>query len=90
MLGKKANGVVVILLIIVIIFIIAWGVSKSGRECSNNVDCGTDRYCGSDFRCHDIPAIEKTVVEHDYIPAALIIAMGMIAAAIILKKKKSA
>ncbi|MBI2662339.1 hypothetical protein HYX11_02685 [Candidatus Woesearchaeota archaeon] len=57
------------------------------RGCSSNKDCANNQYCGSDFECHDFP--EKIIVkQNEYVPAAIIIAAGMIAMAVVIKWRK--
>jgi hypothetical protein len=63
-------------------------VSKKGRECNLNSDCGSERFCGSDFKCHDYPSIQKTVNNYNFMPAATIIALAIVLAALILRFKR--
>ena len=87
MLAKKANAGALVLLVIVIIILVIWWVSVANRECNVDLDCEAEHYCGSDFRCHQIPVIEKTVKSYDTTIASLILAIGLVVAAIILRKK---
>lgn len=83
--GKKGSIVVPIIVVIALFVIVYQVVSLVGRECSKDKDCkSTNDYCGSDFKCHPHPVITKT----NYIPAALIIAAGLIIAALILRWKR--
>jgi len=76
----------------VFLFSLIYTVNQSKKECTMNKDCSGSEYCGSDFKCHDFPAIEKEVskevvkYEQSYIAASAIIAFGLILAAYIFKK----
>lgn len=58
------------------------------KECETNDDCTSDNYCGSDFKCHEYPSIEKTIVKKDYTTAAGIIGLCIIIVALILRKRR--
>ena len=58
------------------------------RECSGDSDCTSEQYCGSDFKCHEHKVINNTFVEHNYMIPALIVAFGLIGAAVILRYKR--
>jgi hypothetical protein len=89
MMGKKGQGVAwVIIIIIIIIILIGWWASVSNRECRGDLDCGPEHYCGSDYRCHQVPVIEKTVSQYDLTKPAVIIGIALVLAAIILRRKK--
>ena len=47
----------------VILFSIVYTVNEAKKECRINNDCKTSQYCGSDFKCHDFPVVEKEVVK---------------------------
>jgi hypothetical protein len=88
---KKADGGITAIIIVVIILVfIGWLVNIGNRECNTNGDCGKGSYCGSDFACHEMPVIEKTVNVGggSYIVAALILGISMITASLILKWDK--
>ncbi|MBS3132330.1 hypothetical protein J4212_07910 [Candidatus Woesearchaeota archaeon] len=55
------------------------------RECSSNESCGKGYYCGSDFSCHEMPTIEKTVVQNNLIVPSIIIGIAIIIAAFVMK-----
>ncbi|MBI2548890.1 hypothetical protein HYW21_06080 [Candidatus Woesearchaeota archaeon] len=80
--GKKADGALlaIIALLVIIIIIVARDLFIP-RECKEDDDCAANQYCGSDFECHDIPIVK----ENSFIVPALIIAIGLIIAAIILR-----
>ena len=86
--NKKGNIILGVLLIVIIIIIIVWLAGMAGRQCRRDTDCGTERYCGSDFKCHNIPVIEKTVIEnhYDFTVAGFLIALGIVIAAIIIRR----
>ena len=77
------------LVVIVILLIIVLGVERSGRECNGNDDCKNNQYCGSDFKCHNHPVIEKNVVRYDFTWAGIVVALSILAAAFIINGKWS-
>lgn len=80
--GKKANGALlaIIALLVIIIIIVARDIFVS-KECREDDDCGENQYCASDFECHNIPVVK----ENNLVLPAMIIAIGLIIAAIILR-----
>jgi|GEM_PF-5488821 hypothetical protein len=84
---KGEMGLLIILVIIIVLFFFGWLINVSQRECRTNRDCGSESYCGSDFSCHQYPTIQKTVVQYDLAPAAVIIGLALIFAAIIFRKQ---
>lgn len=86
--NKKAEGISgIILTVILVVVIVAWLLSLIGRECSKDTDCGKNNYCGSDFTCHEIPALQKNVYEIQLLWPAIILALALIAAAFIIRGK---
>jgi hypothetical protein len=75
-------GAIVVVLVIVIIGYYA------GRECSKDTDCGSERYCGSDFKCHEFRIIQKTEVHYDFIVPAVVVGIAIVIAAYVLRDKK--
>lgn len=75
--------VISIIIVIALFIIIGQVVNLAQRECSSDKDCSSESYCGSDFQCHEYPSITK----YNLIPAAFIIALGIIGAAFILRWK---
>ena len=75
------NWLVVIIIIIVVLAL--WIVNIAGRECSDNDDCGELQYCGSDFECHDKEVVY--VEKNEYLLPSVIIAVGLVVAAVIFK-----
>lgn len=55
----------------------------ASKECTQNTDCGSTSYCGSDFQCHAHPTIETTIENTDYTTPALILGISMIIATFI-------
>jgi len=87
---KKADGGLTIVLVVVIIAVfLGWLVNLGSKECRSNSDCGNGLYCGSDFACHQIPIIEKTIVKNNLIWSSTIIGTAIIISALILKSKIS-
>ncbi|MBW2974913.1 hypothetical protein KY366_04310 [Candidatus Woesearchaeota archaeon] len=84
--NKKAEVTVglILLVLIILIFLSLWGLSSSA-ECKSNRDCGENSYCGSDLSCHEMPVIEKTVVQRSFTLPLLIICTTVIALAVIWK-----
>ena len=88
--SKKANGALIILVVVVIIIILYLIIDAATKECWKDTDCGQERYCGSDFKCHDMKIINKTIINNDYglWKAAIIVAIAIIIAALILRWKR--
>jgi hypothetical protein len=84
--NKKANAGFFIFGLIIIL-IIGYYVTIESRDCNSNTDCEEGFYCGSDYACHQIPVIEKIVKSHDFTIAAIILSVGAIITAIILKRR---
>jgi hypothetical protein len=85
MFDKKGNIGIALVVVVALFIIIAQVVDLASRECSLDNDCDSESYCGSDFQCHKYPSIEKI----NYVPAALVLGFCIIAAAFILRSKKS-
>jgi len=62
----------------------------TNKECSKDSQCGENKYCGSDFSCHQIPTvtIQKTEILTDYTTPAALIAISIVFAALIVKKRQ--
>lgn len=89
MLNKKADGgLTAIVIILIALVFIGWLVNINNRECDSNQDCEENQYCGSDFSCHNIPVIEKTVVKRSLTLPIFIICTTIVALAIIWKWEK--
>jgi len=83
--NKRAELFSIIIIIIVIMMALGWLINLNSRECRSNSQCPADNYCGSDFSCHQIPTIEKTVVENNLIVPSIIIGLAIIISAIVLR-----
>ena len=57
------------------------------HECNFNSDCSDTSYCGSDFRCHSYPVVNKTVVSTDYTMPAAILGLSLVIVAMVLRRK---
>jgi len=86
--NKRAEIVSIILVIIIITIALGWLVNLGSRECRSDSQCPADNYCGSDFSCHQIPTIEKTLVKNNLITPSIIIGIAIIIAAIVLRVGK--
>ena len=75
--NKKADGITLAIIILIIIVVIGWGISIGTRECNTKEDCEKGQYCSSDFKCIDMPIIEKEIIKQDLIMPAKIIAIGI-------------
>lgn len=87
--GRKADGAVAIMAILLIVVIIIWIVQAvdASRECKSDEQCAEEQYCTSEFKCKDIPVIEKEIiVEKTNIPrTALFLGLAIIIAALIIR-----
>jgi hypothetical protein len=81
--SKKGNILVLLIVIIALVVIVAQIFQVAGRECTENSNCNDENYCGSDFQCHPYPSITK----YNLVPAAAVIALGLVAAAYILRRR---
>ena len=84
-LHKKAEAVTIILVLIIVVVFIGYLVNIGSRECRTDSQCTSGQYCGSDFACHDIPVVEKTVVQNNLILPSFILGIAVVIAAIVLK-----
>jgi hypothetical protein len=82
--SKKGNLAVAIVVVIALFIVMSQVVDIATRECSLDKDCNSDSYCGSDFQCHKYP----TIYESNYIPAAFLLGICIVGAAIILRWKQ--
>lgn len=85
---RAETGLVIILVIIVVLFFFGWLINMSQRECKTNRDCSSESYCGSDFACHQYPAIQKTVIEYNFFWPAVILGIAIVAAVWIFKQPR--
>jgi len=87
-LNKKGDASLVIIIIFLVIGIIWFLTALNSRECNSNKDCTDEQYCGSDFACHQIPIIERTIVKRSLTLPILIICATIVALAIIWRWEK--
>jgi len=87
MLNKKASAAIIVLVVILAIVCLVWIGKSLMKECNKDTDCSAGYYCGSDFKCHQMKTIEKTIIKNDFGRAAYLIAFAIIIAAIILRLK---
>ncbi|MBS3175735.1 hypothetical protein J4457_00705 [Candidatus Woesearchaeota archaeon] len=94
--GGGAIGAIFVVIMIVFMLLILVNdlvdFSKNFiRECSDNLQCNEEQYCGADFKCHEIPVKEKTIVQeyysYDLVSPAIIIGIALVCGSLILKKK---
>jgi len=87
---KRADGgLTVVLVVIIVVIFLGWLANLGSKECRSNTDCGNEFYCGSDFACHQIPVIEKTIVQNNLVVPSIIIGIAIVIAALILRWNKS-
>lgn len=62
----------------------------TNKECTKDSQCGENRYCGADFSCHQVQilTIQKTEISTDYTTPAALIAIAIVFAALIVKKRQ--
>ena len=86
--NKKGEIITIILIVIIVIVALAWLVNLSNRECDNNNDCNPNSYCGSDFKCHEFPVIEKEVAKNSLLMPSIILGIAIIVSSYILRTGK--
>ncbi|MBI2134920.1 hypothetical protein HYU09_02940 [Candidatus Woesearchaeota archaeon] len=87
--SRKSEAITVILVTLIIIVFLGWLINVGSRECRSNSQCGSAQYCGSDFACHELPTIEKTIVKNNLIVPSMIVGIAIIIAAAIIRFGKS-
>jgi len=87
--SRKSEAITVILVTLIIIIFLGWLINIGSRECRSNSQCGSAQYCGSDFACHELPTIEKTITKNSLIVPSIILGIAIIIAALIIKFGKS-
>ncbi len=91
--NKRASGgggaPIPLLVGVLVVVLIADLVNIANRECNRDSQCGKNQYCTSNYECKDIPLANANIYEVNLIGPAIIIAIGLIIAAAILKFKKS-
>jgi len=86
--NKRAEAVTLILVIVIVAVFVGWLIDFNSKECRSNANCNDGFYCGSDFACHQIPVIEKTLVKNNLVFPSIIIGIAIVIAAIVLKLEK--
>lgn len=79
-----------LIIVIVLLAAIIGGIlfiNWAQRDCHSNKDCSADSYCGSDFTCHQYPN-QIVVKENNYVPAAIILGIALVASAYVFRGKK--
>lgn len=87
--SRKSEAITVILVTLIIIVFLGWLINVGSRECRSNSQCGSAQYCGSDFACHELPTIEKTIVQNNLLVPSIILGIAIIIAALIIKFGKA-
>ena len=83
--ASMSIGIIAVILALLIFGIFI--VNIASRDCNSNRDCPQESYCGSDFECHAFP--EEIVVEkNNFTWAAIILSVGLITTAYIMKTGK--
>jgi hypothetical protein len=90
LMGKRGEALTIIVVVVIIVIFLGWLVNFNSRECRSNTDCSNGFYCGSDFACHQVPVVEKTIVKNNLIVPSAIIGVAIIIASLILRSKKTA
>jgi len=86
--GDAAYGGFVVILVLSLSIAGASAIirfSEGRHECSQNKDCASASYCGSDFKCHEFPTRLESV-NNWFIPA-LIVGACVIVGAVIIRNK---
>lgn len=82
---KSEAGLTIIVIVIIAVLFAGWLINLSQRECKSNKDCGSEAYCGSDFSCHSYPAIQKNVIEYNFLIPSVIIGIAIVIGAVIMR-----
>ena len=86
--GKKGEVLTAAALIVLIVAVfLGWFITFSSKECRSNSQCQYGYYCGSDFSCHEMPVIERTLTQNNLLTPSLILGISIVAAAFIMKSK---
>lgn len=88
--SKKSEAITVILVTLMIIVFLGWLINIGSKECRSNSQCGSAQYCGSDFACHELPTIEKTIVKNNLLVPSIILGIAIVIAAVIIRSGKPA
>ena len=87
--GRKADGgLVAIIIILIVVIVLGVLINLGNRECTKDSHCKENYYCGSDFKCHPHPVIEKRVFQNSLIVPSVIIGIAIIIAAYLLRNSR--
>jgi len=81
---KGSLGLIVVIIILSLVILSVYLVNVATRDCNSNKDCTKSAYCGTDYECHDFPK-EIIVKENNYVPASVILSVGLIVSALIFR-----
>ncbi len=86
--NRKGNAAVIAVIILAVLLLLVWLMSVASRECSSTKDCPDHSYCGVDYECHSFP--EQIIIKEPsgLLLPSLIVAVGLIIAALIMRGKK--
>ena len=88
--NKRAEALTAAVLITLIIAVfLGWLINFNSKECRSNSQFQSGYYCGSDFSCHEMPVIERTLRENNLLVPSIIMGVAIVAAAFILRAKNS-
>ncbi|MDA1197424.1 MAG: hypothetical protein O2779_05710 [Nanoarchaeota archaeon] len=91
MIGKKGSGHVLLGFIVLLAVFGVWLVNYTNLECHSNIDCGENSYCSVGNECNAIPVIKEIeIIEKSNTFPAVILALGLIGFAIIMRHEKMA
>jgi hypothetical protein len=85
MFNKKGNVFLIVAIGLIVLIILLFATTVFKKECRNDADCKEDYYCGSDFECHEPKIIEKIIVQNNLLIPSIILAIGLIIAALIIR-----
>ena len=83
--GEVVTFLAVVLAVGLVLAIVYGLVQEGSKECRHDSDCKENSYCGSDFKCHQMPL--ATGNQYDFKWPAIIIGASLIIAAWIFRGK---
>ena len=86
--SKRSEAITLVLIVVAILIFLGWLINFNSRECSSNSQCKEGFYCGSDFSCHQIPVIEKTIASYNLVLPSIILGIAIVIAAFVFKSSK--
>ena len=87
--NKKSEAITIFLVVLIVVVFLGWLINFASRECRSNSDCNNGFYCGSDYACHQIPVVEKTIIQNNLVAPAFVIGIAIIIAAIVLRWRRN-